>query len=98
MAPQACVEVPKLPLQMLLRLHPDWGEHPVAVVDRDKPGGAVLAVNQDARDRGIVPGMRYATTELAVVPRIYGLRSSIPGNWPLPGGAYWPALKHSVPA
>ena len=31
----ACLDVPALPLQLLLRQHPDWAAHPTAVVDRD---------------------------------------------------------------
>jgi protein ImuB len=35
----ACVDIRALPLQLLLRAHPDWREKPVVVVDRDKPQG-----------------------------------------------------------
>lgn len=57
----ACVNVPALPLQMLLRDHPDWDGKPVAVVDRDKPLGIIQWVNEAARSCRILPGMRYAT-------------------------------------
>lgn len=57
----ACVNVPALPLQMLLRDHPDWDGKPVAVVDRDKPLGIIQWVNEPARSCRILPGMRYAT-------------------------------------
>ena len=56
----ACVEVPALPLQILLRRHPHWAGRPVAVVDRDSPRGVVLGANAAARRRGVRPGMRYA--------------------------------------
>jgi len=56
----ACVDVPALPLQLLLRAHPDWRAHPVAVVDRDKPQGLVLWINESARGCGILPGQRYS--------------------------------------
>ena len=56
----ACVELPHLPLQLLLREHPDWREHPVAVVDDDRPQGTILTVNEQARASRVLPGMRYA--------------------------------------
>ena len=45
----ACVELPEFPLQLLLKRHPDWAGRPVAVVDRDKPQGVILRVNEQAR-------------------------------------------------
>lgn len=56
----ACVHIPALPLQLLLRSHPDWRGHPAAVVDRDKAQGTLLWVNEAARRLRILPGMRYA--------------------------------------
>ncbi len=55
----ACVDVAAFPLQLLLRDHPDWKDHPAAVVDRDKAQGTILWVNSRARATGILPGMRY---------------------------------------
>ena len=55
----ACVDVGAFPLQLLLRDHPDWKDHPVAVVDRDKAQGTILRVNNRARSMGILPGMRH---------------------------------------
>ncbi len=60
MDPMACVDVRALPLQVLLRDHPAWAGEPVVVVDRDKPQGLVLWVNEPARAHRILPGMRYA--------------------------------------
>ncbi len=57
----ACVNVPALPLQALLREHPDWKNAPVAVVDKDKPQGIIQWVNERARIDRLLPGMRYAT-------------------------------------
>jgi protein ImuB len=57
----ACVDLPVLPLQLLLRQHPDWRRQPAAVVDRDKAQGTLLWVNEAARQKRILPGMRYAT-------------------------------------
>ena len=55
----ACVELPEFPLQLLLKRHPDWAGRPVAVVDRDKPHGVILRVNEQARAARIRTGMRY---------------------------------------
>ena len=56
----ACVELAALPLQLLLRRHPEWRESPVAVVDRDKPQGILLWINRRARAARVERGMRYA--------------------------------------
>ena len=56
----ACVHVPALPLQLLVRRHPEWIERPVAVVDEDKPQGKVLWVNEKAYRSRVLPGTRYA--------------------------------------
>lgn len=56
----ACVDIRALPLQLLLRAHPEWKARPAVVVDRDKPQGIILWANRLAYSRRIVPGMRYA--------------------------------------
>lgn len=56
----ACVDLPAFPLQLLVNKHPDWKELPVAVVDRDKPTGVILWVNEAARRFHILPGLHYA--------------------------------------
>ena len=56
----ACVHVPALPLQLLVRRHPEWIDRPVAVVDEDKPQGKVLWVNERAYRSRVLPGTRYA--------------------------------------
>ena len=60
MAPLACVSLPAFPLQLLLRRHPEWATHPVAVIAEDKPQGVILWVNEKARQAGVLPGLRYA--------------------------------------
>ena len=57
----ACVDVPALPLQLLMRRHPAWAAQPAAVVDRDRPQGVIEWVNEPARRTGVLPGMSYAT-------------------------------------
>lgn len=44
----ACVDVRALPLQLLLRRHPEWIAHPTVVVDRDAAEGRVLFANRHA--------------------------------------------------
>jgi protein ImuB len=71
----ACVNVAALPLQILLRAHPDWAARPVAVVEDDRPQAAVLFLNAHARRAGVRTGQRYAAAltlarglEAATVP------------------------------
>jgi protein ImuB len=56
----ACVNLPELPLQLLLQHHPNWAGHPTAVVEADTPRGIILWSNDRARAYRIQPGMRYA--------------------------------------
>jgi protein ImuB len=56
----ACVDLPALPLQILLQQHPDWVGHPAVVVAEDRPQAPITWVNERARANGILPGMRYA--------------------------------------
>jgi protein ImuB len=56
----ACVEVPALPLQLLLATHREWAGRPVAVVAEDKPQGRILWVNEQAHTMRVLPGQRYA--------------------------------------
>jgi protein ImuB len=65
----ACVEVPQLGLQLLLRRERDWRRAPAAVVADDRPLAPVLAANGRARRAGVAAGMRYATA-LALAPEL----------------------------
>jgi protein ImuB len=56
----ACVDLPELPLQLLLRRRSDWSAAPVAVVAEDRPAAFILWVNERARRSGVLPGLRYA--------------------------------------
>ncbi len=67
MARIICVDIPLLPLQILLKRNPGWGDKPVAVITEDKPLGIILFLNKKARKNGIQPGMKYATA-LSVAP------------------------------
>ncbi len=75
MARWACVDVPELPLQLLLRAHPEWGDAPACVVAEDRPQGRVLWVNEAARRGKVLPGMRYA----AALALCAGLRAGVVG-------------------
>lgn len=56
----ACVDVPALPLQLLLQREPQWRGVPAVVVQEDKPLARILWVNEEARALRILPGHRYA--------------------------------------
>ncbi|MCC6623455.1 MAG: DNA polymerase Y family protein [Deltaproteobacteria bacterium] len=57
----SCLEVPALPLQLLLGQRPEWRELPVVVIAEDRPQGEVTWVNARARAFGIAPGQAYTT-------------------------------------
>jgi len=63
----ACVSVPALPLQLLLKKQPQWQGHPTAVVTEDRPEGRVLWVNSQALKTRVLPGLRYISA-LALAP------------------------------
>lgn len=66
----ACLDLPALPLQALLRARPAWREGPVAVLTRPDLQAELLHVNTAARRRGLTPGMRHAAA-LALVPDLH---------------------------
>ena len=73
----ACVDVPALPLQILLRRHPEWRQEPVAVVTEDKTQARVRWANRRAVTLGVRPGMRQVAA-VACCPalRVDHVRSS----------------------
>ena len=56
----ACIDLPAFCLQLLLRRERSWRQLPAAVVESDKPLALLLHVNEHARRKGILPGMRYS--------------------------------------
>src|SRR5688500_4429030 len=56
----ACIDLPALPLQLLLKRHPDWRDGAVAVVAEDRPLAPLLYVNEAARRLKVLPGQRFA--------------------------------------
>lgn len=65
----ACVDVPALPLQLVLREHPTWRDDPVVVVEDDRPQSRVLWLNLAADRLRIERGMRFNQAE-AVASRL----------------------------
>ena len=65
----ACVDVPALALQWLLRARPAWRAGPVAVLAREDLQGEVLHCNTAARRAGVAIGMRHGAA-LAVAPTL----------------------------
>lgn len=56
----ACVKLPLLAMQIVLKENPEWRNFPTVLLDRDHPRGRILEANKDARRLKIEPGMRYA--------------------------------------
>lgn len=56
----ACLDLPALPLQLVWRAEPAWREHPVVVIDEDRPQGLVQWACERARKAGVLAGQRYA--------------------------------------
>lgn len=69
----ACVDLPALPLQVLLRANPAWRAGPAAVLTKEGLQGEVAACNTAARRRGVAAGMRHAAA-LALAP---GLQAGV---------------------
>ena len=69
MAHRGCINVDRLPLQILLRDNPEWKGTPVAVTKEEKPQSPILALNREARERGLAAGTRYASA-LSLVPSL----------------------------
>jgi len=65
----ACVDLPELPLQILLDQHPEWKGLPAAVVAQDRPQAEILWVSPEASRAGVSRGMRYAQG-LSIAPEL----------------------------
>jgi protein ImuB len=59
----SCIDIPDLPLQLLLRAHPDWRAAPVAVVAEDRPEAPLLSINRHARELLLRTGMRFGAAK-----------------------------------
>ena len=65
-----CVEIPALPLQLLLLDHPSWRAAPVAVVEADRPQAKLSWVNEHARQQRVLPGLRFAAAR-SLAPELH---------------------------
>lgn len=65
----ACINIPRVDLQVLALRHPDWKTLPAAVVTEEKPLGRILCLNRAAQSTGVRPGMRYASA-LSICPHL----------------------------
>ncbi len=66
---RGCINIDSLPLQILLRDNPGWAGTPVAVTKEERPQSPLLALNREAREKGLAVGMRYANA-LSIVPNL----------------------------
>jgi len=66
----ACVDVPALPLQLVLRAHPEWRDDPVVVIEDERPQARILWANRPARLARIRRGHRFQEAE-ALVARLH---------------------------
>jgi protein ImuB len=64
-----CVDIPDLPLQILLRAHPDYRDMPAAVVAEERPESPLLLVNRHAREMRLRTGMRFGAAK-SLVPEL----------------------------
>src|SRR5262249_5381218 len=55
--PFACIFVPDFPVEAILRAEPDLRSQAVAVLEGKPPLQKVLAVTEEARNTGVLPGM-----------------------------------------
>ena len=54
---EACVALPALPIQLLLRRRPGWRGTPVAAVADEGPEAPLTHVSREAKKRGLRPGL-----------------------------------------
>lgn len=72
----ACVEVPALPLQLVLQKHPQWRHEPLVILAEERPTAPVLWANRAAQRQRIERGLPFthakslsATLRAQVVPQ-----------------------------
>jgi protein ImuB len=64
---RGCISIDSLPLQVLLNDNPGWAGTPVAVTREERPQSPILALNREAREKGLAVGMKYSSA-LSIVP------------------------------
>lgn len=65
----ACVDLPDLPLQSLLRAQPALRDVPACVVAEDHPEAQLLLINRHAREMRLRTGMRFGAAK-SLVPEL----------------------------
>ena len=65
----ACVNIHDLPLQLLIRLYPDWKTLPVAIVTPNNHRNFIITANQLAIELGVRKGMLYKKA-LSLIPNL----------------------------
>jgi protein ImuB len=73
----ACIDVPDLPLQMLLRANPSYRDAPVAVVAEERPEAELLLLNRQARALRLSTGMRFGAAKSLVPELRAGVASAV---------------------
>jgi protein ImuB len=66
----ACVELPALPLQLLLRANPASAQGAAAVVESERPQAQILWLNRAARKAGVTTRMRAGSAR-ALAPKLF---------------------------
>jgi protein ImuB len=64
---RGCISIDSLPLQILLNDNPGWAGTPIALTREERPQSSILALNREAREKGLAVGMKYASA-LSIVP------------------------------
>ncbi|MBN1655372.1 MAG: DNA polymerase Y family protein [Deltaproteobacteria bacterium] len=57
------MDLPALPLQLLLSKHPGWRDAPIVVVQDERPLAKILWLNREARRAGICRGMSFSQAQ-----------------------------------
>ncbi len=60
----ACIYIPNFSVAAALRAEPDLQAHPIAIFEGKPPLEKIIAVNEPAKNLGIVPGMTKVQAEL----------------------------------
>jgi protein ImuB len=66
---RGCISIDSLPLQVLLNDNPGWVGTAVAVTKEERPQSPILALNREAREKGLAIGMKYSSA-LSIVPEL----------------------------
>ena len=59
----ACIAIPALPLQLVLRERPEWRSEPVVIVEDDRPLAEIIWTNRAALDLRVQRGMRFGQAQ-----------------------------------